>query len=329
MLSRVAEAVSWMSRYLERADNVARFIDVNEQLTLDLHDTISEQWAPLVYTTGDHAAFFERYGQATRENVVRFLTFDKENPNSILVCVERARDNARAVREIISTAMWEQINRFYHLMRDAARSTGADVVRQAIEQVKLNGHLIQGITDTTISHGESWHFARLGQLLERADKTSRILDVKYYVLLPDPKDVGTPLDIVQWSALLKSASALEVYRKTKGRIAPARVAEFMVLDREFPRSIRYCLVRAEESLRSVTGTPPGTFGNRAEQRLGRLRAALDYTSMEDIVEQGMHEFIDQFQTDLNRVGDAIHDVFFAPPRQSTSSASSALQEMLQ
>jgi uncharacterized alpha-E superfamily protein len=326
VLSRVAEAVSWMSRYLERADSVARFIDVNEQLTLDLHDAISEQWAPLVYTTGDDAEFFSRYGQATRANVLRFLTFDKENPNSILVCVERARDNARAIREIISSAMWEQINRFYHLMRDAARSTSADVVRQAVEQVKLHGHLIQGITDTTISHGEAWHFARLGQLLERADKTSRILDVKYYILLPNPLDVGTPLDIVQWSALLKSASALEVYRKTKGRIAPARVAEFMVLDREFPRSIRYCLVRAEESLRSVTGTPPGSFGNRAEQRLGRLRAALDYTSMEDIVSQGMHEFIDQFQTDLNRVSDAIQAVFFSPPQPS---APASLQEMLQ
>jgi len=315
-----------MSRYLERADSVARFIDVNEQLTLDLHDAVSEQWAPLVYTTGDDAAFFERYGQATRDNVVRFLTFDKENPNSILVCVERARDNARAVREIISSAMWEQINRFYHLIRDAARSTGADVVRQAVEQVKLHGHLIQGITDTTISHGEAWHFARLGQLLERADKTSRILDVKYYILLPNPQDVGTPLDIVQWSALLKSASALEVYRKTKGRIVPARVAEFMVLDREFPRSIRYCLVRAEESLRSVTGTPAGTFGNRAEQRLGRLRAVLDYTSMEDIVSQGMHEFIDQFQSDLNLVGDAIQGVFFAPPQPSSPEA---FQGMLQ
>src|SRR5262245_24212725 len=212
-----------MSRYLERADNVARFIDVNEHLTLDLHDAITEQWAPLVYTTGDHEEFFARYGQSTRDNVIRFLTFDAKNPNPILVCVERARDNARAVREIISSAMWEQINRFYHLMRDAARSPGADGVRHAIEQVKLHGHLIQGITDTTISHGESWHFARLGRLLERADKTSRILDVKYYILLPEPQDVGTPLDIVQWSALLKSASALEVYRKKQGRILPARV----------------------------------------------------------------------------------------------------------
>jgi len=164
-----------------------------------------------------------------------------------------------------------------------------------------------------MSHGEAWHFGRTGRLLERADKTSRILDVKYFILLPDARDIGTPLDIVQWSALLKSASALEMYRKRMGRIVPAKVAEFLVLDLEFPRSIRYCLSRAERSLHQVTGTPAGSFGNSAEQQLGRLRASLDYTSIDDIVRIGMHEFIDHFQTELNGVGGAIYDVFFAPP----------------
>lgn len=120
------------------------------------------------------------------------------------------------------------------MMRDAARTSTVESIRHTIEQVKLHSHLIQGVTETTMSHGEAWHFGRMGQLLERADKTSRILDVKYYILLPDSRDVGTPLDVVQWSALLKSASALEMYRKRKGRMLPANVAEFLILDIDFP-----------------------------------------------------------------------------------------------
>jgi uncharacterized alpha-E superfamily protein len=303
-----------MSRYLERAENVARFIDVNEQLTLDLQGTISEQWAPLIFTTGDDKMFFERHKEPTRENVLHFLTLDADYPNSIYACVRQARDNARAIREILSLTMWEQINRFYLMIRaaaDAATTQAAgETIRHTLDEVKLFSHLVQGATDTTMSHGEAWHFARLGRLLERADKTSRILDVKYYILLPDARDVGTPLDIVQWSALLKSASALEMYRKRMGRIVPAKVAEFLILDRDFPRSLRYCLSRAENSLLKVTGTPAGSFGNRAEQQLGRLRSAMDYTSVDDIIQQGMHEFVDHFQTELNDVGTAIQEVFF-------------------
>ncbi|MCE9545557.1 MAG: alpha-E domain-containing protein [Planctomycetia bacterium] len=325
MLSRVADAVFWMNRYLERADNVARFIDVNENLTLDLQGAVGEQWAPLVYTTGDHEAFFARYGQASHESVLQFLTFDDANPNSIYACVQRARDNARAIREIISSAMWEQINRFYLKMRAARGTSAAEHVRQIVEDVKQESHLIQGIMDTTMSHGESWHFARLGQLLERADKTSRVLDVKYYILLPDSRDVGTPLDIVQWSALLKSASALEMYRRRMGRIVPTAVAEFLILDRDFPRALRYCLVRAEESLHQITGTPAGSFRDRAEQRLGRMHAAMDNTSIDDIISEGLHEFVDRFQADLNHVGDAIQQVFFAPPKQAAAPASELQQ----
>jgi uncharacterized alpha-E superfamily protein len=326
LLSRVAESVFWMNRYLERADNVARFIDVNENLTLDLQGTLTEQWAPLVYTTGDHELFFARYGESAREKVLHFLTFDPENSNSILMCVQRARDNARAIREIISSAMWEQINRFYLMMRDAARNSTVESIRHTIEQVKLHSHLIQGVTETTMSHGEAWHFGRMGQLLERADKTSRILDVKYYILLPDSRDVGTPLDVVQWSALLKSASALEMYRKRKGRMLPANVAEFLILDKDFPRSVRFCLVKSEQSLHQITGTPSGSFNDRAEQQLGRLRSAMDYTSIEDIIKQGLHEFIDHFQSELNSAGDAIHTVFFAlPPQPSMNGSPATLQ----
>ncbi|MGC2164466.1 MAG: alpha-E domain-containing protein, partial [Gallionella sp.] len=180
MLSRVANSIYWMSRYMERAENVARFIGVNLNLSLDMPADFGEQWAPLINITGDHELFKERYGNPTRENVMHFLTFDRENPNSILTCVRNARESARSVREIISSEMWEQANRFYLLVKDvAAAKTMTDNPHDFYASVKLESHLFDGITEGTMSHGEAWHFLQLGELLERADKTSRILDVKY------------------------------------------------------------------------------------------------------------------------------------------------------
>jgi uncharacterized alpha-E superfamily protein len=309
VLSRVAEAVYWMSRYVERAENVARCIDVNLSLTLDLGEEWADQWAPLVYTTGGHELFAKNYGEPTRDNVLRFLTFDADNPNSILSSVQKARQNARTVREALSLTMWEELNRFYLLVRERRDSGDPDLT--IYESVKRSSQLLIGVMDTTQSHKESWHFARLGRLLERADQTSRILDVKYFILLPTLQDVGSTLDITQWSALLKSASALGMYRREHHRIVPRKVVEFLVLDRDFPRSMRFCVSRAENSLHRITGTAPDVFSTRAEQELGRLRANLEFSQPEEILRTGLHEFIDDFQTRLNRVGDAISASFFA------------------
>jgi uncharacterized alpha-E superfamily protein len=312
MLSRVADCVFWMSRYIERAENAARFVDVNLNLTLDLGGTLANQWDPLIYTTGDHEEFHKRYGVATQKNALAMLTFDEENPNSILSCLKYARENARTIREIIAAPVWEELNKFYLLVKDASRNgRAADNPFEFFNNVKRNGQLIVGIMEATMSRGEAWHFSQMGRLLERADKTSRILDVKYYILLPSVADVGTPLDAIQWSALLKSASALEMYRKRHGRITPDEVAEFLILDAEFPRALRFCLRGAEESLRAVTGTAPISFRNQAERRLGQLRSELDYAEIKDIIERGLHEFIDNFQNKLNLVGEAIHATFFA------------------
>ncbi len=170
------------------------------------------------------------------------LTFDEENPNSIISCLTYARENARTIREIIAAPVWEELNKFYLLVKDAARNgKAADNPFEFFNHVKRSGQLIVGIMEATMSRGEAWHFAQMGRLLERADKTSRIFDVKYYILLPSVADVGTPLDSVQWSALLKSASALEMYRKCHGQIMPDAVAEFLILDAEFPRALRFCL----------------------------------------------------------------------------------------
>lgn len=326
MLSRVANSIHWMARYVERAENVARFIDVNYQLALDMPGQSGtadpEQWQPLVITTGDEARFKQRYPDFSQHSVIQFLTFDRENPNSLLSCLAAARENARTVREGISSEMWEQLNLFYLFVRGASVSPHlvVDSPQDFFAQVKQSAHLFNGVTDATMTHGEGWHFARMGRLLERADKTSRILDVKYYILLPRLDDVGTPFDNLQWAALLKSASAYEMYRKRFQSITPERVAEFLILDRDFPRSLHHCLIGAEQSLHAITGSPTDTFRNLAEQRLGRLRSDLRYAQIEEVISVGLHEYLDTFQTRLNQVGDAIYQTFFAmrPVEQAAS-----------
>lgn len=313
MLSRVADSIYWMGRYMERAENVARFVDVNLHLMLDLPADTEQQWEPLVNTTGDRELFDENFGELTRDNVIRFLSFDPDYPSSILGCAHRARENARSVREVISSEMWVHVNRFYLMVRRAAfgESGHMHAPHDFFTQVKLGGHTFEGIMDATMSHNEAWHFGRLGRFLERADKTTRILDMKYFILLPDVTYVGTPYDNIQWAALLRSASALEMYRKRYGRIVPRHVVEFLMLDPEFPRAVRYCVRRAEEALRAITGSPPGSYGNRAEQRLGRLAASLDFASTPEIMSAGLHEFLDDLQAELNSIGEDTHDAMFA------------------
>jgi uncharacterized alpha-E superfamily protein len=308
MLSRVADSIFWMSRYIERAENVARFIHVNLKLSLDLGPAIGSQWASLVYTTGDQDAFAERFGDPDQRKVIEFLAFDQANPNSILSCLKQARENARTVREMISSQMWEELNKFFLQVRSAANDLS--VVSNPFDffqQIILTSHLLSGITDGTMSHGEPWHFTRLGRLLERADKTSRILDVKYYILLPSVADT------------------LEMYRKRHGRITPESVADFLILDREFPRAMHFCLIEAEESLTAITGNRGGRIYTSAEQKLGRLRSELNYSRIDEIIKQGLHEFIDQFQDRLNEVGGAIHETFFAPHPVGAAQSQSQMQ----
>lgn len=251
-------------------------------------------------------------GDESWENAVAFLAFDAGNPNSILSCVGAARENARSVRGVITSEIWEQINRFHLMVRAGAASQAAfSAPHDFLREVKVASHLYEGITDSTMSHGEGWHFGRLGRLIERADKTSRILDVKYFMLLPQASDVGSPVDDIQWAAVLKSASALEMYRQRFGRITPVSVADFLLLDREFPRALHYCLVEAETSLHLISGTPMGGFRDEAEQRLGRLCSELDYAAIQEIISVGLHEFLDRFQLKLNQVDDEIFNTFFA------------------
>ncbi|MEO1237527.1 MAG: alpha-E domain-containing protein [Planctomycetota bacterium] len=317
LLSRVANSIYWMSRYIERAENVARFIDVNLQLSLDQFATgRSDPWQPLVAVTGDAEDFEERYDGYSRRNVMRFLTLDRDNPNSIARCVAAARDNARTVRDIITSEMWQQIN----ALHITVTRTGNEAIREDrpvgfYHAVKNGTLLFDATTQATMSHGPAFDFLKLGRALERADKTSRVLDVKYFLLLPDPADVGSAMDVVQWAALLRCVGALEMYRQTHGVITPDRVAGFLILDRDFPRAIAHCLLEAEHALAHVIGPDDNPFTQNAQRKLGRLRSQLQFGQITEIIERGLHETIDDLQRQNNDIHDAINHAFFeyTPP----------------
>jgi uncharacterized alpha-E superfamily protein len=312
MLSRVAESLFWMSRYVERAENVGRFIDVNCNLILDSTKRYDDQWQPLVNTTGDHELFKKKYGSASKESVIRFLTFDRTNLNSIYCCVRAARENARSVRDVISSDMWEQINTFYLMMDSSSESKAIASPFEFFNQVKMASHLFLGVTDSTLSHGEGWNFCRLGRFLERTDKTSRILDVKYNMLQTPVTESAQSKDDIQWGAVLKSASALEMYRKKHRRIDPVRVVEFLMWDPEFPRSIFFCLRTAQKSLNALSaGLQESALVSDAQLLMDRTSTEISSAKVDDILKAGLHEYLDNLQTRLNDIGEAVHKAFFA------------------
>lgn len=313
MLSRVANSIYWMNRYIERAENYSRLINVNLNISLDLPPGLNEQWLPLVLTTGDEHAFSQRYAEPTKNNVLDFMVSDADNPNSILNCLKNARENARTVRDSISIEMWEHINRTYHFVLEAVgqRDWKRYDAANFFNEVRRNCQLFLGIIDTTISRTEGWHFGNIGHFIERADKTSRFLDIKYFILLPDTKDVGSTIDLMQWTSILKSASAYQMYRRQYSKITPADIAQFLIFNQSFPRSIRFALMQAESSLHAITGTPLSTFSNSAEKKLGQLRSELEYADIQDVIAKGLHESLDDVQKRLNEIDVLIYETFFA------------------
>ena len=310
MLSRAASSIYWMSRYLERAENVARIVSVNMHLMLDMGLAPgAAQWKPLVTTSGDDADFTKRYRDYTEANVLYFLTFDDKNPNSIISCINNARENARTVRDVISSEMWEQLNALYHLVQKHSRKRQGENLEEFYVQIRAGSNLFGGISENTMSHGEGWHFARLGRMLERADKTARILDVKYFLLLPKGEYVDSPYDAVEWGAVLKSASAFEMYRKHFNHINYKDVADFLIFDPVFPRSMLFCVATAAESLKAITTELDVKVAAQIEMK--KLQKILSATAIQTVLSNGLHEFIDIFQFNLNVVDHAIYSSFFA------------------
>jgi uncharacterized alpha-E superfamily protein len=311
MISRVAEHCFWLARYLERAENTARVLEVNHTLLLDFHVPLEQQWKPLLIISGVH----EFSPEPTAENVQEFMTWDRDNPFSIASSLAWARENARIIREVISAEMWERMN-FYHLWMqgDVARAAYNTNRSDFYAQVRRINQLLHGIADATMSHGEAWEFFKLGTHLERTSQTARIMDVKYHTLLPKVEDVGTPVDAAHWSAILTSCSGYEPFHKRPLPVPhdPAQaVAEFLIFDEQFPRSIRRCLWECESATAAVAGNPVGRSTTEPERLLAALIAHLDERTIADVIREGLHEMLTHVVDSVHQIGNAIHATFFA------------------
>lgn len=313
MLSRTADHLYWMARNIERAENMARVLDVTQKMALLAHAGQQEAalWLPPVMISGNLAAFQHQAGELNAAQVFRYLALDENNPTSIVSSLNAARENARAVRVAMSSEMWENVNALWLELR-ARISAGIseNELSEFCEWVKSSSHLFRGVTAGTMLRDDAYRFVQLGTFIERADNTARLLDVKYHLLLPSQEQVGGVLDYYEWSSLLRSVSSFEAYQKVfRDTIEPWRVAELLVLRADLPRSLHACL---DEVLVIVEQLSSGAH-QECLRLAGELHARLHYGSMEAIFQAGLHEFLSDFIQHNNRLGLEIQRAFLSPP----------------
>jgi uncharacterized alpha-E superfamily protein len=314
MLSRVAESLYWMSRYIERAEDLTRILAVNFLAQLDASQPDSPlAWQPLVAITGDEALFRECFGEFNAQTVTEFCLWHPANSNAVTACLTRARENARGVREQISSEMWEYLNRLYFLIRNADRAAVLNGPHEFFRQMRDGSQAFQGITAATMTHGEAFEFIQLGQYHERASETVRILDVKYAAANTLPE--GSPEAALQLIATLKSCSAFEPFRKTHAAQLQAwRVAEYLLLNREFPRAVAFCLQRCLRAVNALAADParpaPGGLPSGPQRAMGRMCAELDYVDILDLLRGNFHVYLNDLLKRINLAGDEITRAFF-------------------
>jgi uncharacterized alpha-E superfamily protein len=310
MLSRVADALFWMSRYLERGEQIARLLDVCFHLELDLHGVLAGP-AELHWTSLNavlQSRIPESDGAISPQAAVsRWLTFDLANPDSIMSCVVRARANARCVRGTINTSMWRELNKLYWRLKDPDFARRAeDSPHEFYQAVESGSCLFQGVCDATLDHDEGWHFIQLGKYLERASKTLRIVDIQYHLLaeLKDPTEL--PLANLQWGGVLRSCRAYDAYRRLYvGRVEPEKVVDLLLLHPTFPRSVRFCLESAAEALQGIEGESPGRSLTRADRELGLVLGELRYRDLDELLSGDLHTFLAGLQSGCTLVGSAM------------------------
>jgi uncharacterized alpha-E superfamily protein len=300
-----------MSRYIERAEDLTRLLAVNFNALLDIRAGEAQRaWQSLVKATGDEALFAELHAEANAQSVTQFMFWEVLNSNSVTACIVHARENARSVREQITSEMWEGINRLYFLTRNAEKSAVLTNPAEFSRLVRDRAQAFQGITAATLSHGEPYYFIQLGLHLERADKTARILDGKYLYLNRLPE--GSAETSLQLIALLRSCGAFEPYRRASADLINVEnVVEYLLLDREFPRAVLFCLNSCLQTLdrigEEVTAAPRSNPPRRA---LGRLAADLEYLDIQEVLGENMDPFLSRFLIRLNSIGDDISRLYF-------------------
>lgn len=309
MLGRTADSLYWMARYMERAENVSRILDVGLRMALipSTAETRESTWVSTLEVIGGSEDFAEKYEVVNRDNVIKYLALDPENPSSIYSSLRAARENGRALRGTITTEMWESLNASWLEIRDTNNpGTAARGQRDLFDWVKERVHLFRGVTNSTMLQDDSFEFTRLGWYVERAGNTARLLDSKYHILLPSADEVGGAVDYYQWGALLRSVSAFRAYHKIYTNvIRPRRVAELLIMQRDLPRSLHACLNQITSSLDELCGRRPFECRRLA----GELHARIAYGSMDDIISAGLHEFLTEFVEDSTYLGGQIQRDF--------------------
>lgn len=317
MLSRTANDLYWMARYMERAENVARMLDVTHRMSLlpypsSEHPNAAEElWRVPLVVTGLEEQFNLRYAAPSAETVLRYMLFDTENPSSVISAIQVARENGRAQRGALSAEMWECLNGTWLDMRQQShQNILAQGVSRFLERVKTRSQLFRGITYGTMLRDEGYGFIRIATFLERADNTARILDVKYHTLLPSAEAVGGAVDYYQWSALLRSVGAFESYRKIyRDVILPRRVTELLILRADVPCSLRTCMASLHEIIEAMM---QGNVLAEVERLAGRMHSELRYARVESIIETGLHDWIETFLAQTSELHVELNQRFFAP-----------------
>jgi len=306
MLSRVAEEIYWMARYIERAENMARLITVNTHLLMDLPRRIRLGWDPIIEITGGHDLFFSQYDEAKEQNVIRFIVNDSNNPGSILNSLFMARNNARTIRDIIPRESWEQVNQLYLTAKGDAQSILTHRHRfDCLKRIILGAQTITGMLAGTMTHDEGYDFLRMGRNLERADMTTRLIDVRSATLLPELSVDLLPFETIQWMSVLKSLTAYQMYRREiRGRVRRPDVLKFLIQERRFPRAFYHTLCEVENCLEHL----PHNEKPLKELRLLQRKAE---SAKPDILKQEeLHSFIDILQLGLGKLHNQISASYF-------------------
>jgi len=302
MLSRTADHLYWMSRYTERAENLARMLQVDTHWALLPREfgEVDRSWEATLSMVGQLDAYREKHGEISAEPVIRFLAFDEDNPASIVSNLNMARENARAVRGTLTFDQWEIINSTWlELKLRSFDHLQGDALTGFFEWVKLRSHLSRGATIGTMMRDEGFDFKRIGTFLERADNTARILDVQFRLLAPDGVTSASEADYYRYRALLESVSAFEIYRRVyRDRITPARIAELLILRADMPRSLHRCAEGLSEHLQKVANDQ----SKETLRQVGELHASLHYTRIDMILERGLHDFLDDFLERISNLG---------------------------
>jgi uncharacterized alpha-E superfamily protein len=311
MLSRVASNLYWMSRYVERAENTARVLDVAWRMSLLVKEgkLQDQEWFAPLNITGTLFPFSGRHNEVCAREVLHFMALDSENPSSIYACARQARENARAIRGAITSEMWEVLNSTWLEMQQMDEEKMITRgVSGFFDWVKERSHLFRGVTFGTMHRDDAYDFARMGTHMERADSTARIVDVKYHILLPSVKDVGGAVDYYQWSAVLRSVSAFEAYRKVyRDVITPLKLAELLVLRKDIPRSLCFCLTQVNDSLARVQNSHSGETVQRAQLILKGLQDG----RISEIFATGLHEYLTEFLDAMQELSQDIQASFFS------------------